>query len=72
VDCCYSSPAFSYDGSYLAFGFINLDTITTDNMKLYAMPFSDLGTGKKLDPIPLPAGMLKGSGAMPQPVIFLP
>jgi hypothetical protein len=71
-DCCYSSPAFSYDGSYLTFGFINLDTIATDNMKLYAVPFSDLGAGKKFDPIPLPVDMLKGSGAAPQPVIYLP
>ena len=71
-DCCYSSPAFSYDGSYLAFGFIELSNITTDNMHLYAVPFSDLGTGKKFNPIPLPQGMLKGAGAAPQPAIYIP
>jgi hypothetical protein len=72
VDCCYSSPSYSYNGSYLTFGFINLATITTDNMKLYAVPVSDLDSGKSFTPIPLPADMLKGSGAMPQPVIYLP
>ena len=71
-DCCYSSPSFSYNGSYLTFGYINLENINTANMTLYAIPYTDLGTGNQFKPLALPEDMLKGSSARPQPVIFDP
>jgi len=71
-DCCYASPAFSYDGSYLTFGFVNSGSLATSGMQLYAVPYSDLDSGKKFDPIPLPANLLSSSESQPQPVIFIP
>ncbi len=72
TDCCYYAPAYSADGSYLVFGYQDLMQPDTAPIHLYAVAVSDLGTGKKIDEIPLPSDMVRGVTAAPEPVIYIP
>ena len=72
-DCCYYSPQFSADGSYIVFGYQDLTQPDTTPMSIYAVSVGDIGTGKKFTPITLPATFFSGGAkAAPQPVIYLP
>jgi Tol biopolymer transport system component len=64
-NCCYRDPQFSPDGRYFIFAYqpYEAGAIT----KLYYVPFSAIGTGGHLEPIPLPESFFTNSKVKPQP-----
>ncbi|MBV6449756.1 MAG: Serine/threonine-protein kinase PknD [Anaerolineales bacterium] len=51
--CCYRDARWSPDGKYILFAFQRWDS---SEVMLYYVPFADIGSGKPLTPIELPAG----------------
>jgi len=49
--CCYRDATWSPDGKYIMFIYQPFDS---SNTSLYYIPFADIGTGKKFEPIVLP------------------
>jgi len=49
--CCYRDATWSPDGKYILFVFQRFDA---SDVKLYYIPFADIGTGKTFTPIVLP------------------
>jgi len=63
--CCYRDATWSPDGKYIMFVFQRFDS---SNIELYYIPFADIGTGKKFEPIPLPERFFLPR-EKPQPVL---
>ncbi|GAP12634.1 serine/threonine protein kinase [Longilinea arvoryzae] len=52
--CCYANPTFSPDGKYLLFAFQDITLGANSQTRLYYIPFGNIGTGAKFEPLPLP------------------
>jgi len=53
--CCYRDARFSPDGSYLAFAYQDITLGDKNLIQLYYIPFGELGTGLKINPLPIPS-----------------
>jgi serine/threonine-protein kinase len=65
-ECCYRDARFSPDGSYILFAFQRYDD--TD-IKLYYMPFADIGKSSNWKPIPGLSVIFSTAREKPQPVL---
>ena len=66
-NCCYRDPSWSTDGHYLAFAYQEFSQL--NKIQIYLIPFGDIGSGTKFEPIPLPEDFFPGRSESPQPVL---
>jgi hypothetical protein len=52
--CCYRDPAWSPDGSYLAFAFQNQGSGAGSSTQIYFIPYGSIGSEASYTPLPLP------------------
>ena len=67
--CCYRDVRWSPDGTYLIFAFQDEGLASAAATLLYYVPYSEIGTGANITPIPLPEGFLKNPKEAPQPAL---
>jgi hypothetical protein len=64
--CCYRDPQWSPDGRYLSFAFQDLRKAPAGPVQLYFIPFGEIGTGAKFEPLPLPEDFFADPRSKPQ------
>lgn len=67
--CCYTDARWSPDGSYILFGYQDLQLGADSKNLLYYIPFGTMGTGAAFTPIPLPADFLANPRDHPAAVL---
>lgn len=66
--CCYRDPAFSPDGSYLAFAFQDSSLVADQKAVIYYIPYAALESSLVFPPLPLPEDLFLEPRTKPQPV----
>jgi hypothetical protein len=66
--CCYRDARWSPDGSYVFFAYTNKDDPGA-SLQFYYIPVSDIRSGTKRAPIPLPDGFVTDPKEAPQPAL---
>lgn len=68
-NCCYRDPAFSPDGKYLAFAYLDANAGPDGGIVLYYLPVAALDTSLTLPPISIPREFFSDPRSKPQPAL---
>lgn len=67
--CCYRDAHWSPDGSAVIFAYQDINLGANSQTQLYYIDYGIIGSGAKIQPLPLPADFFKNPRAKPEPVL---
>ncbi len=67
--CCYRDARWSPDGSAVIFAYQDINLGANSKTQLYYVEYGAIGSGARLEPLPLPTDFFKNPRERPEPVL---